>query len=96
MNKIVTFIVVLICGMALGVTLVNLFAEEESASPKQEQGESEVWTCTMHSEIKEDTSGLCPKCNMELTPLDQDLSSLDPKLFQQDQHTLALIMAFVA
>ncbi|WP_373056404.1 efflux RND transporter periplasmic adaptor subunit [Zunongwangia sp. H14] len=33
------------------------------------EGEGEVWTCAMHSQIREDGPGQCPICGMELIPV---------------------------
>lgn len=29
----------------------------------------EVWTCPMHSEVREQAPGSCPKCGMPLIPV---------------------------
>ncbi|MFW6153620.1 MAG: efflux RND transporter periplasmic adaptor subunit [Planctomycetota bacterium] len=36
-----------------------------------------VWTCSMHPEVRLDTPGLCPKCGMELIPVEQAAAPAD-------------------
>jgi Cu(I)/Ag(I) efflux system membrane fusion protein/cobalt-zinc-cadmium efflux system membrane fusion protein len=38
------------------------------ATPKEES-ESGLWTCGMHPQVIQDAPGICPICNMNLTPL---------------------------
>lgn len=88
MNKTLIYAVVLICGMALGIGIVSLFNKDETSV--QEQTNPVIWTCSMHPEIRQDEPGLCPLCNMDLTPLDQDVGTHNPKMFQLNERALAL------
>lgn len=78
MNKTLIYVTVFICAMAMGIGIVSIF-NKEATTVKQEQTDLEIWTCTMHPEIRQEEPGMCSKCNMELTPLNQDTSSLDSK-----------------
>lgn len=60
---------VLICGMALGIGIVNFFDENESKKTNTEQIKMMVWTCSMHPKIQQDVPGICSECNVELIPM---------------------------
>jgi Cu(I)/Ag(I) efflux system membrane fusion protein len=72
-NKWIILIIVLIIGILLG----RLFAP--SAPAIQESGtheytaknKKEVWTCSMHPQIRMDKPGKCPICGMDLIPADE-------------------------
>lgn len=36
------------------------------------QGEKQIWTCSMHPSVRLEAPGLCPICNMDLIPAEQD------------------------
>lgn len=67
-------IVVLLIGLLLGWVISP--SDNEQASPKTEahdghdhESESEIWTCSMHLQIKLDHPGKCPICSMDLIPM---------------------------
>ena len=33
--------------------------------------EGDVYTCSMHPEVRQSEPGTCPKCGMELQPVDE-------------------------
>lgn len=90
MNKTIVYTAILICGMALGYGLVNFFDKKDANKSAIEQNEPTIWTCSMHPEIKQEEPGLCPKCNMDLTPMTEDLGGADTNMFQLSERALAL------
>lgn len=40
--------------------------------------ESQVWTCSMHPQIRQSEPGQCPICGMDLIPLESETSDVDP------------------
>lgn len=90
MNKTLTYIAVLLCGMALGYGIVALFNKEETTNATETSAEPIVWTCSMHPEIKQEEPGLCPLCNMDLTPMEEDIGGADTDMFQLSDRALAL------
>ncbi|NOQ24921.1 MAG: efflux RND transporter periplasmic adaptor subunit [Bacteroidales bacterium] len=68
---------VLITGMFLGWIFFHssdaaIIANQEMEGHEghnHESAEPEVWTCSMHPQIKQDKFGLCPICAMDLIPL---------------------------
>lgn len=40
--------------------------------------ESQIWTCSMHPQIRQPEPGQCPICGMDLIPLESETSDADP------------------
>jgi len=66
--------VTLLFGNALLAPLVSLLGHETSFGTVHAE-EGQKWTCGMHPMIITDEPGLCPICNMELTPLKVETGS---------------------
>jgi len=49
----------------------------------------QTWTCSMHPQIRQTESGLCPICEMDLIPLEQNLSD-DPLILQMTPEAVKL------
>lgn len=43
----------------------------EPARPARDDGDSTIYTCSMHPQIRQDEPGDCPICGMELVPVDE-------------------------
>ncbi|MDR1380572.1 MAG: efflux RND transporter periplasmic adaptor subunit [Tannerella sp.] len=62
-------------GMALAAGLVLgwlIFGRPDAGrepAGHSHTGETQVWTCSMHPQIRQDKPGKCPLCAMDLTPL---------------------------
>jgi len=67
-TKIITTAVALIISCSLGFSQDKTKAgEKQSSSTKMEMAkESVYYTCPMHSDLKMDKPGKCPKCGMAL------------------------------
>ena len=54
-------------------------AKEEKHNHAAEVGKAEIWTCSMHPQIRMDKLGKCPICAMDLIPLRQNNTvEMDP------------------
>src|SRR5690606_26809121 len=51
--------------------------------------ENQVWTCSMHPDIRRNEPGDCPICGMELIPLASE-EGLDPDIFQMSEDAMKL------
>ncbi|WP_159520175.1 efflux RND transporter periplasmic adaptor subunit [Sunxiuqinia indica] len=78
-------IIIIISTLAVGLLLGWLiFGGSESEATDEHQHETEVagettWTCSMHPQIRQNESGDCPICGMDLIPLeDEQDSDIDP------------------
>lgn len=45
-----------------------------------EEGESEIWTCAMHPQIRQDGPGQCPICGMDLIPVQASAAVSDSEI----------------
>jgi Cu(I)/Ag(I) efflux system membrane fusion protein len=50
----------------------------------------EIWTCSMHPQIRMSEPGICPICEMDLIPLDNSMGSDDPTVLQMSQEAVKL------
>jgi len=76
-----TSIGILVVGFLLGWLIFGgsgRSSETPSSDHSMEDHKAgEVWTCSMHPQIKKDAPGSCPICGMELIPLESDDSEDD-------------------
>jgi len=78
MKKIVSNIYVrnglfILAGLFLGWLFFHSSkGETKSHDHSQDVSKSEIWTCSMHPQIRKDEPGKCPICAMDLIPLNQN------------------------
>ena len=94
----------LIGGLAIGWFLkpntVNNLPEMHDHS-QVDSGEAsakeEIWTCSMHPQVRQNEFGICPICEMDLIILDNSLGSDDPTILRMSKESakLAQIETFV-
>ncbi len=59
-------------GLLLGWALFHSSPQKEEAhNHAAEEAKSEIWTCSMHPQIRMDKAGKCPICAMDLIPVSQ-------------------------
>ncbi len=68
-NQYTKYILFLIVGLFLGWLFFGSSGGDAANGNKTEKKEAEVWTCSMHPQIKMDKFGKCPLCGMDLIPL---------------------------
>ncbi len=77
-NKYVRFSFILIGGIFLGWLFFHSPAKkEEKHSHDTEAVKSEIWTCSMHPQIRMTEPGKCPMCGMDLISLKQGGTTFD-------------------
>ncbi len=63
-------------GLVLGAAAVWFgVGQSPPAAPADRAAQAEtpqIWTCSMHPQIRIDHPGICPLCGMDLTPVDDD------------------------
>ena len=75
MKKTIVFsAIALVVGFAAGAFLFKGGGKSNGKSDSAESAKEEIWTCSMHPNVKAPRSGLCPICAMDLIPL----SSMGP------------------
>ncbi len=81
-TKIILIIIISVAaGLLLGYAFFNSSADTAETAHQHEA--SEIYTCSMHPQIRRDEPGKCPICGMDLIPL----NSLD--MGEQDAVTLS-------
>ena len=73
----------LITTLIIGIFLGWLFfhsssVKEEKHGHSDETTKATIWTCAMHPQIRMPEPGKCPICGMELIPLSQGGTTIDP------------------
>ena len=82
--------------LAIGLILGFVFfsnSRKKEAHQHTEAGKDEVYTCSMHPQIKQDKPGKCPICGMDLTPLkstSNSKSNMDPNAVMMSEEAIAL------
>ena len=79
-------------GLILGFVFFSNSSKKE-AHQHTEAGKDEVYTCSMHPQIKQDKPGKCPICGMDLTPLkstSNSKSNIDPNAVMMSEEAIAL------
>lgn len=78
-KKTILYILFVVCGMMIGKFLfgnASSIGEQDELHKnhtlEEEEEHSEIWTCSMHPNIKMDKPGKCPICAMDLIPLQKN------------------------
>lgn len=90
MKRYILYIGILILGLLLGWFIfgensTNKIRSEENAKEKSE----EIWTCSMHPQIRQPEPGDCPICGMDLIPLEANSNS-NPLVFEMSEDALKI------
>ncbi|MDR1864255.1 MAG: efflux RND transporter periplasmic adaptor subunit [Bacteroidales bacterium] len=95
MKYAIIYALILVAGILLGRLLFGGRPKHghaaEHAAPSA--GEAQVWTCSMHPQIRQDKPGKCPLCAMDLIPLKTSGTSgsfADPGAIQLSEEAAAL------
>ena len=52
--------------------------------------DGEIWTCSMHPQIRQNEPGICPICEMDLIPLDNSMDNDDPTILKMSKEAAKL------
>lgn len=92
----------LLGGLAIGwivkpSTPLHENHEHTSTSTSENTSSEEIWTCSMHPQIRQNEAGLCPICEMDLIPVDNSMGNDDPTVLQMSKESakLAQIETFI-
>ncbi|MEA4918001.1 efflux RND transporter periplasmic adaptor subunit [Proteiniphilum sp.] len=95
-NKYVTYGLILLAGLFLGWLIFpgdSSTGKETSTTEHDHDHGEEIWTCSMHPQIRMDKPGKCPLCAMDLIPLKATGSgdaTIDPDAIQLSEEAVAL------
>lgn len=92
MKTYVTYLVLLTLGLCLGYVVFGdgSFSKEKTAQKPSETQADQVWTCSMHPQIKQAEFGQCPICGMDLTLMAIDYNSGSKSPLRMSKEALAL------
>ncbi len=94
-NKKIILIVIatLIIGAGIGWILKPSSSNSEDREIHDHLGETadQIWTCSMHPQIRQSEPGNCPICGMELIPLKNDITESENYTMSEDAMKLANI-----
>ena len=78
-RKILIYIVTMIAGFFFGWLFFHSpYREGVKHDHNSEIAKGTIWTCAMHPQIRKSEPGKCPICGMNLIPLNQNNTSVDP------------------
>ena len=78
--KIGVFVLIaLVGGIGLGYVLFGNsdLQSSETSQDNHNHADETIYTCSMHPQIRQNEMGICPICEMDLIPLDENTSSPD-------------------
>ncbi|GLB51228.1 hypothetical protein NBRC110019_02670 [Neptunitalea chrysea] len=91
MKKYISYILLLIVGIALGWLLFHTSTPNNNNNESHNHTNTEqLWTCSMHPQIIQNKPDDCPICGMELIPLEQNSNGLAPNQFKLSENAMAL------
>lgn len=70
-HKITIVLLALVVGLILGKFIFSNNEKESIDHSQHEAKTNEVWTCSMHPQIRQNEPGDCPICGMDLIPVDE-------------------------
>lgn len=89
--------ILLLVGLAIGwiIKPSSQSSNHETHDHSQMRVESsstseEIWTCSMHPQIRQNEPGICPICEMDLIPLDNSMSNDDPTILKMSKEASKL------
>lgn len=92
-NKWVLIIIVLIVGIIIGKLISPSVTDgvKESAYQHIEESAHQIWTCSMHPQIRMDKPGKCPICGMDLILADDNnQAASDPNEVSMTEEAMKL------
>lgn len=93
MKKYIPHILILALGFFMGWLLFANNANDSSVSLEHhdsQQSNTQFWTCSMHPQIMQSTSGDCPICGMDLIPTVSKVDGLAPNEIKMTDNAMAL------
>ena len=81
---------ILILGVILGGLFFNLRSEDAGEPDVVSEEAQQVWTCSMHPQIRQNEPGKCPICGMDLIPVSEGGGSEVPQLLVMTEASVKL------
>tara|TARA_B100000809_G_C15118598_1_gene523396 strand:- start:902 stop:2683 length:1782 start_codon:yes stop_codon:yes gene_type:complete len=84
----------LLIGITIGVVFIKILTNESHDSSTSSEKINEIWTCSMHPQIRKSEAGSCPLCGMDLILLNS-MGSLDANPMEITMSPTAMQLANV-
>ena len=85
--------IAIVVGLLLGYLLFGgssaQHSDDDGHNHSAKANENVIWTCSMHPEIKMEEAGDCPKCGMDLIPLESNLSG-NPLVLEMSEDAIKI------
>ncbi len=85
---------ILVIGILLGWLLFGGADKKEDKLAENhdhtDAAVEEIWTCSMHPQIRRNEPGSCPICGMDLIPLETESEGSDPNSYQMSENAMKL------
>ncbi|MEC5165537.1 Cu(I)/Ag(I) efflux system membrane fusion protein [Flavobacterium sp. PL11] len=88
-TKIVALIT-LVIGFILGALFFSGIGSDKQEQTTEVSAKAEVWTCSMHPQIRQPEPGDCPICGMDLIPLESDTDAADPDAISMSESAMII------
>lgn len=80
----------MLLGLLLGwLIFSNSSNNETETEHKHSESEEQIWTCSMHPQIRQPEPGDCPICGMDLIPLEEN-SNENPLVFSMSEEAVRI------
>lgn len=80
----------MLAGLLLGwLIFSNSSNNETETEHKHSESEEQIWTCSMHPQIRQSEPGDCPICGMDLIPLEEN-SNENPLVFSMSDEAVKI------
>lgn len=90
-KTILTVLITLIVGVGIGALFFGgNSTEQETALEEHSHSEGELWTCSMHPQVRQAEPGSCPFCGMDLIPVAEGGDADNPKVLKMSNAALQL------
>lgn len=91
MKKYITYLAILLVGLFLGWLLFGGLSTTETEHNHDIVTETnQIWTCSMHPQIKQPEAGDCPICGMDLITAETSAEGLNANEFKLTNNAMAL------
>jgi len=91
MKKYIIYLGILAIGIVLGsLAFGDTLTQNEENNHEISHIKNQLWTCSMHPQIKQSEPGDCPICGMDLIPAETGADGLEANQFKMSENALAL------
>ncbi|MTK54554.1 efflux RND transporter periplasmic adaptor subunit [Paludibacter sp.] len=77
-NKYIQWALIFVVGLGLGWLFFSHSSQNYPVAAQKSESAKQIWTCSMHPQIRQDHPGKCPLCGMDLIPLQQNNEAQNP------------------